>query len=154
MEILGEKSRHSLQESLHLITAPAQVIWGKEDQVSVNHRDTVVEEEQKQICLRKGALPHTEPILFVAHWSEGPTLFFLKKNHRNKKKKVQKNICILHNPVEVLYLTDTLYSSSVITSNSYGRIGLKLKSGQALCWCIALLRQEKAIAPSSNRKLV
>nr|XP_046240836.1 monoacylglycerol lipase abhd6-A-like [Scatophagus argus] len=33
MEIVGEKSRHSLQENLHLITAPVQVIWGKEDQV-------------------------------------------------------------------------------------------------------------------------
>lgn len=33
MEIVGEKSRHSLQENLHLITSPAQVIWGKEDQV-------------------------------------------------------------------------------------------------------------------------
>ncbi|KAK5911974.1 hypothetical protein CesoFtcFv8_001894 [Champsocephalus esox] len=33
MEIVGEKSRHSLQERLHLITSPVQVIWGKEDQV-------------------------------------------------------------------------------------------------------------------------
>ncbi|XP_039972210.1 monoacylglycerol lipase abhd6-A-like [Xiphias gladius] len=33
MEIVGEKSRHSLQENLHLITVPMQVIWGKEDQV-------------------------------------------------------------------------------------------------------------------------
>lgn len=33
MEIVGEKSRHSLQENLHLITSPMQVIWGKEDQV-------------------------------------------------------------------------------------------------------------------------
>ncbi|XP_023279936.1 monoacylglycerol lipase ABHD6 [Seriola lalandi dorsalis] len=33
MEIVGEKSRHSLQENLPLITAPLQVIWGKEDQV-------------------------------------------------------------------------------------------------------------------------
>ncbi|XP_028261958.1 monoacylglycerol lipase abhd6-A-like [Parambassis ranga] len=33
MEIVGEKSRHSLQENLHLITAPLQVIWGKQDQV-------------------------------------------------------------------------------------------------------------------------
>ncbi|XP_070696636.1 monoacylglycerol lipase abhd6-B-like [Pempheris klunzingeri] len=33
MEITGEKSRHSLQENLHLIRAPLQVIWGKEDQV-------------------------------------------------------------------------------------------------------------------------
>lgn len=31
--IVGEKSRHSLQDSLHLITVPTQVIWGKEDQV-------------------------------------------------------------------------------------------------------------------------
>ncbi|XP_040888860.1 monoacylglycerol lipase abhd6-A-like [Toxotes jaculatrix] len=33
MEIVGEKSRHSLQEHLHLIKSPLQVIWGKEDQV-------------------------------------------------------------------------------------------------------------------------
>ncbi|XP_070758312.1 monoacylglycerol lipase abhd6-A-like [Enoplosus armatus] len=33
MEIVGEKSRHSLQENLDLITAPLQVIWGTEDQV-------------------------------------------------------------------------------------------------------------------------
>lgn len=33
MEIVGEKSRHSLQENLHLIRVPLQVIWGKEDQV-------------------------------------------------------------------------------------------------------------------------
>lgn len=39
MEIVGEKSRHSLQESLHLITAPVQVIWGKEDQVRKKHSD-------------------------------------------------------------------------------------------------------------------
>lgn len=32
-EIVGEKSRHSLQENMHLITTPLQVIWGKEDQV-------------------------------------------------------------------------------------------------------------------------
>nr|XP_015203468.1 PREDICTED: monoacylglycerol lipase ABHD6 isoform X3 [Lepisosteus oculatus] len=33
MEIVGEKSRHSLQENMHLIMAPVQVIWGKQDQV-------------------------------------------------------------------------------------------------------------------------
>ncbi|XP_037611697.1 monoacylglycerol lipase ABHD6-like [Sebastes umbrosus] len=33
MEIVGEKSRHLLQESLHLITSPVQVIWGTEDKV-------------------------------------------------------------------------------------------------------------------------
>lgn len=33
MEIVGEKSRHSLQENMHLITVPVQVIWGKHDQV-------------------------------------------------------------------------------------------------------------------------
>uniref|UniRef100_A0A3Q1EKC9 Abhydrolase domain containing 6 n=1 Tax=Acanthochromis polyacanthus TaxID=80966 RepID=A0A3Q1EKC9_9TELE len=33
MELVGEKSRHSLQEHMHLITAPLQVIWGKQDQV-------------------------------------------------------------------------------------------------------------------------
>ncbi|KAI9530553.1 Alpha beta hydrolase [Dissostichus eleginoides] len=33
MEIVGEPSRYALQEHLHLITAPLQVIWGKKDQV-------------------------------------------------------------------------------------------------------------------------
>lgn len=33
MEIVEEKSRYALQEHLHLITAPLQVIWGKQDQV-------------------------------------------------------------------------------------------------------------------------
>ncbi|XP_012991858.2 monoacylglycerol lipase ABHD6 [Esox lucius] len=33
MEVVGEKSRYSLQENMHLITAPTQVIWGKQDQV-------------------------------------------------------------------------------------------------------------------------
>lgn len=34
MELVGEKSRYALQEHLHLITAPLQVIWGKQDQVT------------------------------------------------------------------------------------------------------------------------
>lgn len=34
MEIIGEKSRFALQDHLHLITAPLQVIWGKQDQVT------------------------------------------------------------------------------------------------------------------------
>ncbi|TRY66796.1 hypothetical protein DNTS_009585 [Danionella cerebrum] len=33
MELVGEKSRHSLHENMHLISAPLQVIWGKNDQV-------------------------------------------------------------------------------------------------------------------------
>ncbi|XP_057700876.1 monoacylglycerol lipase abhd6-A-like [Corythoichthys intestinalis] len=33
MELVEEKSRHSLQEALHLITSPLQVIWGKQDKV-------------------------------------------------------------------------------------------------------------------------
>ncbi|XP_077577652.1 monoacylglycerol lipase ABHD6b [Stigmatopora nigra] len=33
LEIVSEKSRYALQEHLHLITAPVQVIWGKRDQV-------------------------------------------------------------------------------------------------------------------------
>ncbi|XP_056591643.1 monoacylglycerol lipase ABHD6 [Triplophysa dalaica] len=33
MEIVGEKSRHSLHENMHLITVPLQVIWGENDQV-------------------------------------------------------------------------------------------------------------------------
>lgn len=36
MEIVGEKSRYALQEHLHLITVPLQVIWGKQDQVMYN----------------------------------------------------------------------------------------------------------------------
>lgn len=35
MELVGEKSRYALQEHLHLITAPLQVIWGKQDQVTI-----------------------------------------------------------------------------------------------------------------------
>lgn len=35
MEIVGEKSRYALQEHLHLVTAPLQVIWGKHDQVNL-----------------------------------------------------------------------------------------------------------------------
>ncbi|XP_041945990.1 monoacylglycerol lipase ABHD6 isoform X2 [Alosa sapidissima] len=33
MEIVGEESRHSLHENMHLISTPLQVIWGKHDQV-------------------------------------------------------------------------------------------------------------------------
>ncbi|KAG7472894.1 hypothetical protein MATL_G00113970 [Megalops atlanticus] len=33
MQIIGEDSRHSLHDHMHLITAPLQVIWGKQDQV-------------------------------------------------------------------------------------------------------------------------
>ncbi|XP_056111317.1 monoacylglycerol lipase ABHD6 [Rhinichthys klamathensis goyatoka] len=33
MELVGEKSRHSLHENMHLISTPLQVIWGKNDQV-------------------------------------------------------------------------------------------------------------------------
>ncbi|XP_051933029.1 monoacylglycerol lipase abhd6-B-like [Hippocampus zosterae] len=33
MTLVEEKSRHSLQENLHLITSPLQVLWGKHDQV-------------------------------------------------------------------------------------------------------------------------
>ncbi|CAJ1052016.1 LOW QUALITY PROTEIN: monoacylglycerol lipase abhd6-B-like [Xyrichtys novacula] len=50
MEITGEKSRHSLQENLHLIKTPLQVIWGKEDQVVHSSGATVL----------KGALPHCQ----------------------------------------------------------------------------------------------
>ncbi|XP_062264703.1 monoacylglycerol lipase abhd6-A-like [Platichthys flesus] len=32
-ELSGEKSRYSLQENMHRITAPLQVIWGKEDRL-------------------------------------------------------------------------------------------------------------------------
>nr|XP_057910876.1 monoacylglycerol lipase abhd6-B-like [Doryrhamphus excisus] len=33
MELVDEKSRYSLQENLHLITSPLQVLWGKQDKV-------------------------------------------------------------------------------------------------------------------------
>ncbi|XP_026204239.1 monoacylglycerol lipase abhd6-B [Anabas testudineus] len=33
MEIVKDKSREALQENMHLITSPLQVIWGKEDRV-------------------------------------------------------------------------------------------------------------------------
>uniref|UniRef100_A0AAY4BYH6 acylglycerol lipase n=1 Tax=Denticeps clupeoides TaxID=299321 RepID=A0AAY4BYH6_9TELE len=33
LEIVGENSRHSLHDNMHLISAPLQVIWGKQDQV-------------------------------------------------------------------------------------------------------------------------
>lgn len=35
MEIVSENSRYALQEHLHLINAPLQVIWGKQDQVNI-----------------------------------------------------------------------------------------------------------------------
>lgn len=44
-EIVGEKSRYSLQEHLHLITAPLQVIWGKHDQVVDVSGATVIQTE-------------------------------------------------------------------------------------------------------------
>lgn len=34
MELVGENSRFALHEYMHLITAPLQVIWGKQDQVN------------------------------------------------------------------------------------------------------------------------
>ncbi|KAK0155098.1 Monoacylglycerol lipase ABHD6 [Merluccius polli] len=33
MELISERSRYALQEHLHLISAPLQIIWGKQDQV-------------------------------------------------------------------------------------------------------------------------
>lgn len=48
MQITGETSRHSLQEQLHLIRAPVQVIWGKEDQVV----------DVSGASVLQGALPH------------------------------------------------------------------------------------------------
>lgn len=33
LEIVDEKSRHSLHENMSKIKAPTQVIWGKQDQV-------------------------------------------------------------------------------------------------------------------------
>ncbi|XP_049608053.1 monoacylglycerol lipase ABHD6b isoform X1 [Syngnathus scovelli] len=44
LEIVSEKSRYALQEHLHLITAPVQVIWGKRDQVVDVSGATVIAE--------------------------------------------------------------------------------------------------------------
>lgn len=33
MELISKRSRYALQEHLHLISAPLQIIWGKQDQV-------------------------------------------------------------------------------------------------------------------------
>ncbi|XP_068605001.1 monoacylglycerol lipase abhd6-B [Brachionichthys hirsutus] len=51
--ILGEKSRHSLQDTMHLITAPVQVIWGKQDRVVDVSGATVLQ----------GALPNCQVVL-------------------------------------------------------------------------------------------
>ncbi|XP_037611883.1 monoacylglycerol lipase abhd6-B-like [Sebastes umbrosus] len=44
MEIFGEKSLHLLQENLHLITSPVQVIWGTEDKLLDVSGATVLQE--------------------------------------------------------------------------------------------------------------
>ncbi|XP_034028565.1 monoacylglycerol lipase ABHD6b isoform X1 [Thalassophryne amazonica] len=44
MEIVQEKSRYALQEHLHLISSPLQVIWGKQDQVADVSGTTVIAE--------------------------------------------------------------------------------------------------------------
>ncbi|XP_074494141.1 monoacylglycerol lipase abhd6-A-like isoform X2 [Sebastes fasciatus] len=44
MEISGEKSLHLLQENLHLITSPVQVIWGTEDKLLDVSGATVLQE--------------------------------------------------------------------------------------------------------------
>ncbi|XP_069006811.1 monoacylglycerol lipase abhd6-A-like isoform X1 [Embiotoca jacksoni] len=54
MEIIGEKSRHSLQENMHLITAPLQVIWGKEDQPILQVLDV------SGAAVLQAALPHCQ----------------------------------------------------------------------------------------------
>ncbi|XP_011492889.1 monoacylglycerol lipase ABHD6 isoform X2 [Oryzias latipes] len=50
LEIVGEESRHSLQDHLHLITVPLQVIWGRQDQVVDVCGAAVIQ----------AALPHTQ----------------------------------------------------------------------------------------------
>lgn len=40
MELVKEESRHSLQENMHRITSPVQVIWGKEDEVMMPRSET------------------------------------------------------------------------------------------------------------------
>ncbi|XP_036387438.1 monoacylglycerol lipase ABHD6-like [Megalops cyprinoides] len=44
LEIVGENSRYSLHENMHMITAPVQVIWGKQDQVVDVSGASVLEE--------------------------------------------------------------------------------------------------------------
>lgn len=39
--MINKESVFLLHNSLHLITAPVQVIWGKEDQVTINHKAAV-----------------------------------------------------------------------------------------------------------------
>ncbi|XP_061687351.1 monoacylglycerol lipase abhd6-B-like [Syngnathoides biaculeatus] len=53
MELVEETSRHSLQESLHLITSPLQVLWGKQDQVL----------DVSGASAMKAAVPHGELFL-------------------------------------------------------------------------------------------
>ncbi len=38
--------------------------------------------------------------------------------------------------------------------NTHGRVGLKMRCGQAHYWRIAILRQQKAIVPLANKNLV
>lgn len=42
IQLVREKSRHALQENLHLIKTPALVIWGKEDKVLMSNSDAVM----------------------------------------------------------------------------------------------------------------
>lgn len=37
---MKENSKYALHEHMHLITTPVQVIWGKQDQVSVHMQRT------------------------------------------------------------------------------------------------------------------
>lgn len=58
MEIVGETSRYALQEHLHLITAPLQVIWGKKDQV-IQTRTHVVAFASKLILKKQSRVTQT-----------------------------------------------------------------------------------------------
>lgn len=42
MALAKDGISHKLQDNLHLITAPVQVIWGKYDQVLLTHRDAAM----------------------------------------------------------------------------------------------------------------
>lgn len=42
METINKESCFLLHNSLHLITAPVLVVWGKEDQVTMSHQDEAV----------------------------------------------------------------------------------------------------------------
>lgn len=55
--MINKESVFLLHNSLHLITAPVQVIWGKEDQVTINHKAAVW---MVQISISSSACLHSQ----------------------------------------------------------------------------------------------